>query len=208
MLNNKSLIQQWAIRAIVLYLVFFALNSFVFTSDNALDKWLTRFTAESSGKIAKWAIGDSSKISLDRQSGGATLHYQDNSYVFVGHGCNARDIFFLYIGFLLSIPLGSVHRKLGYLGVGLLLIWLFNVIRVFLLLMVAQHMPAFFDFIHKYLFQVSIYILLLVLWHYYLQPFGSKVTVVEDTAKSDVNKATAAEIVQEYYSELEKSANN
>ncbi len=170
---QEQLIKKWAIRAVVVYVLFFLLNSWVFTTGNKLDQWLTEFTAASSGKLAKWVIPDQNRISLANQTGGATLYYQNNSYVFVGDGCNARDIFFLYIGFLVSIPLGNTHRKLGYLGFGILLIWVFNIVRVFLLLMVANHMPAFFDFIHKYLFQVSIYILLLVLWHYYLLPFGA-----------------------------------
>jgi exosortase/archaeosortase family protein len=104
--------------------------------------------------------------------GGWSVYENGESKVFIGDACNARNIFFLYIGFLVSIPMGTSKRKIQYLVIGLLLIFLFNVIRVFLLFLLAANMPAIFEFTHKYLFQISIYVLLFYLWHRYLTPFS------------------------------------
>jgi len=169
--HNKKigLVKAWAIRAIIAYSFAFVIDTMVLHNENLLDQWLTQATAEFSGKLARFV--NPANISVNSATGGWSVYENGTPRVFIGHACNARNIYFLYIGFLLTIPLGTYRRKLKYLFVGLGLIYLFNVVRVFLLFLIAANMPAFFDFTHKYLFQISIYILLFILWHNYLKKY-------------------------------------
>ena len=169
--HNKKigLVKAWAIRAIIAYALAFVIDTMILHNENLLDQWLTQATAEFSGKLAR--LVNPSNISVNSATGGWSVYENGTPRVFIGHACNARNIYFLYIGFLLTMPLGTYKRKLKYLFVGLGLIYLFNVVRVFLLFLIAANMPGFFEFTHKYLFQISIYILLFILWHNYLKKY-------------------------------------
>ena len=169
--HNKKigLVKAWAIRAIIAYAFAFVIDTVILNNENLLDQWLTQATAEFSGKLARFV--NPANISVNSATGGWSVYENGTPRVFIGHACNARNIYFLYIGFLLTIPLGTYKRKLKYLFVGLGLIYLFNVVRVFLLFLIAANMPGFFEFTHKYLFQISIYILLFILWHNYLKKY-------------------------------------
>jgi len=168
--SNHEIVKKWAIRALVLFVVAFLLDIFLFVEGNGFDNFITSITAELSGGMAKWI--NPTQVSVGPNGGGWSVYEHGESKVFIGDACNARNIFFLYIGFLVLIPMGTLKRKIQYLVIGLLLIFLFNVIRVFLLFLLAANMPAIFEFTHKYLFQISIYVLLFYLWHRYLTPFS------------------------------------
>lgn len=168
--GKHTIVKKWAKRALALFAVAFVLDVFVLVDGNGFDDFLTSITAELSGGMAKWV--NPTQVSVGPNGGGWSVYENGQSKVFIGDACNARNIFFLYIGFLVSIPMGNIPRKLRYLGIGLLLIFIFNVLRVFALFSLAANMPAIFDFTHKYLFQISIYILLFYLWHRYLTPYS------------------------------------
>ena len=167
--QKLGLVKVWAIRAIIAYTFVFLFDTILLHNDNHLDQWLTQVTAELSGNLAR--LVNPATISVNSATSGWSVYENGTPRVFIGHACNARNIYFLYIGFLLTIPLGGYKRKLKYLFIGMMLVYLFNVVRVFLLFLIAANIPVFFDFIHKYLFQLSIYILLFVLWHNYLKKY-------------------------------------
>ncbi len=167
--QKHGLVKVWAIRAIIAYAVAFVFDTIILHNGNLLDQWLTQATAELSGKLAK--LVNPADISVKLGPRGWSFYENGAKRVFIGDSCNARNIYFLYIGFLLTIPLGDYKRKLKYLFVGLVLIFVFNVVRVFLLFLLVANFPLFFDFTHKYLFQISIYILLFFMWHNYLKPY-------------------------------------
>lgn len=164
------MLRVWAIRSIAIALIWFVLDSLTATEIIKLDEWITRKTAQMVGFCTQ--VFGYSGVQISKAFQGYSICGNEDARVFIGHACNARLIYFLYIAFITSVPLGSILRKVKYLLLGILLIYGFNVIRVFGLYCMAQDLPALFRFSHKYLFQVSIYLLLFFLWHNYLKPFS------------------------------------
>jgi len=168
-LDNNAFLRPWLIRSAIALLIGLAVDSFLLTKGNSVDNAITKFTSEVAGNIG--AALSNQVVRNENLGGGYEVTGEGLNRVFVGHSCNARNIVLLYIGFLLTIPKGDKKRKLKFLFGGTLGIISFNIIRIVILFMIAAYMPAFFKFMHKYIFQISIYALLFWLWHLYIKPY-------------------------------------
>ena len=168
-MDNNAFLRPWLIRSAIALLIGLAVDSFLLTKGNPVDNAITKFTSEVAGNIG--AALSNQVVRNENLGGGYEVTGEGLNRVFVGHSCNARNIVLLYIGFLLTIPKGDKKRKLKFLFGGTLGIISFNIIRIVILFMIAAYMPAFFKFMHKYIFQISIYALLFWLWHLYIKPY-------------------------------------
>ena len=168
-MDNNAFLRPWLIRSAIALLIGLAVDSFLLTKGNSVDNAITKFTSEVAGNIG--AALSNQVVRNENLGGGYEVTGEGLNRVFVGHSCNARNIVLLYIGFLLTIPKGDKKRKLKFLFGGTLGIISFNIIRIVILFMIAAYMPAFFKFMHKYIFQISIYALLFWLWHLYIKPY-------------------------------------
>ena len=168
-MDNNAFLRPWLIRSAIALLIGLAVDSFLLTKGNPVDNAITKFTSEVAGNIG--AALSNQVVRNENLGGGYEVTGEGLNRVFVGHSCNARNIVLLYIGFLLTIPKGDKKRKLKFLFGGTLGIISFNIIRIVILFMIAAYMPTFFKFMHKYIFQISIYALLFWLWHLYIKPY-------------------------------------
>jgi exosortase/archaeosortase family protein len=96
------------------------------------------------------------------------LHSADKDGVRIAHPCNAFELYFLYVAFIVAFANVPLLRKWKFAVLGLLALYLFNILRVVLLFYVSGKWPDFFDFMHKYLFQAGAYILMFGLWYWLL----------------------------------------
>jgi len=80
----------------------------------------------------------------------------------------------LYIGFIVAMSGISLRRKLFFGSVGLVMIYFFNALRVVALFLIQGRWPQVFDFMHKYLFQASAYLLIFALWYVFLRKHGNR----------------------------------
>lgn len=89
----------------------------------------------------------------------------DGTYsVSVFEGCNGLAIVNLFISFLVGFWGG--FKKLAWFGiVGIVVIHIANLGRLLLLAQMALTNSKFFHFTHKYLFTLSIYAIVFVLWY-------------------------------------------
>ena len=83
--------------------------------------------------------------------------------VIVGPPCNGLVLYALFAGFVLAYP-GPFGRKLWYIPLGIVLIWLLNVVRVALLALNHEYSPASLDFNHHYTFSFVVYACIFGLW--------------------------------------------
>lgn len=87
--------------------------------------------------------------------------------------CNGLELMILYAGFILCFT-GSIPRKLIYIFLGIIGLYILNVFRCmflgFVLLEHAQH----FDIAHKYFFNTIVYALTFLLWVFYVKGLPSK----------------------------------
>lgn len=89
----------------------------------------------------------------------------DRNRVGISHPCNAFELYSLYLGFVVAITGVQPKRKWVFAPIGVLLIYLFNAARVVGLFLIHGRWPQVFNFMHKYVFQASAYLLIFALWY-------------------------------------------
>jgi exosortase/archaeosortase family protein len=82
--------------------------------------------------------------------------------------CNGLELMILYAGFILCFS-GPWLRKVIYIVVGIIALYIANVIRCGLLGWIGIEYPRHFDFAHKYFFNLVIYSIAFILWVFYVK---------------------------------------
>jgi exosortase/archaeosortase family protein len=166
------IVKQWVKRTVLLLSLGLVLNLVVLKPGNIIDQALTDFSGELSYRVAKALQFDvqieKNAISTHNELG-CKVFCGTNRWVYIGDDCNARNLLFLFVGFILTVPLVTIQRRMKFLLGGLLIIVIANVIRIVLLLLFASELPQILNLMHKYVFQVLMYILLFVLWNRFLK---------------------------------------
>lgn len=87
----------------------------------------------------------------------------------IAHPCNAFELYCLYLGFLVAMSGVGLRRKWLFAIAGIMSIYAFNAMRVVGLFLIQGRWPDVFDFMHKYIFQASAYLLIFGLWYWMLK---------------------------------------
>jgi exosortase/archaeosortase family protein len=83
--------------------------------------------------------------------------------VIVGAPCDGLVLYALLAGFVLAYP-GPARRRLWFIPLGILALWLLNIIRIIALALNHRYSPETFDFDHHYAFNTVAYAALSGLW--------------------------------------------
>ena len=123
-----------------------------------MTKWVTEQTAaiidSYEDKIATGPKADLKSIFIFKDSQAILSVYE---------GCNGLNVMVIFVSFLIAYgKIGT--RMLWFIPLGLVVIHLFNLLRILLLFHVTISMPDFLYFSHKYLFTAFIYVGVLVMW--------------------------------------------
>ena len=164
--NLKQYTDHFLFRSILLVVLFF---SFYYSSMmDKVNTALTRNTANTSGWVINKVLGIPVQVTEVNLGYKWHLHSADKDGVRIAHPCNAFELYFLYVAFIVAFANVPLLRKWKFAVLGLLALYLFNILRVVLLFYVSGKWPDFFDFMHKYLFQAGAYILMFGLWYWLL----------------------------------------
>ena len=93
----------------------------------------------------------------------------------VADGCNALEIYVLYVGFLFAFP-ASFKRVFLFSVLGVILIYLSNVVRLTTLAIMNIGLMNTVDIAHHYLFKMIVYILIFLLWILFTKKNDTKIT--------------------------------
>jgi exosortase family protein XrtF len=104
-------------------------------------------------------------VSTQMNKGGSTvfLNRESNAVLNIYEGCNGVNVFIVFVAFLLAFP-GHTKTKIAFLAIGCCLINISNVIRIVLLYFVSLHYQTYFYFIHKYIFTIVLYAIVVIMW--------------------------------------------
>ncbi|MBC7864741.1 MAG: archaeosortase/exosortase family protein, partial [Bacteroidia bacterium] len=91
--------------------------------------------------------------------------------VWIGYACNALSLFVLFSFFIISFP-GNWLKKLWFIPVGILLVHLLNILRVFALVLIAHHHYDFLSFNHTYTFTILVYAFIFGLWMWWVNKYA------------------------------------
>ncbi len=81
--------------------------------------------------------------------------------------CDGLELMILYAGFILCFS-GGWLRKLLYIIAGIIGLYIINVLRCVMLSYIGMEYPQHFDFAHKYLFNLIVYLFTFLLWVFYV----------------------------------------
>jgi len=166
-------LQWFLLKAVGLYLLWSLVPLFGWDTNSKFNDWLTwniadqsaaimrmlGFHAEASSHliynnaIIKDTIG--TMFNLIRIDGVAMVHIES--------GCNGLVLMAFFLIFIVAYP-GPTAKKLWYIPLGLLLIHLINLARVCLLTYAKFIHDTNFDFNHKYLYSIIVYLCIFGLW--------------------------------------------
>jgi len=104
----------------------------------------------------------------DAEPGGVVDIYLNGEHTLrIASACNGLEIMILYAGFLFCFPNSSLSRRWTFLGIGLALIFLLNIIRCALLVWIFLRYRQYLDFSHHFLFTFIVYTCVFLLWYRY-----------------------------------------
>ncbi len=103
----------------------------------------------------------------------ASLMLDGNVVVNVYEGCNAINVSILFIAFLFAYK-GSFTRTLMFSIIGLISIYLFNLLRVSGLFLVALYFPDHLYLMHKFVFTGVMYAFVFGLWFIWVTKLNHK----------------------------------
>lgn len=169
--NNarNNLIKQFVIRFSIFLGSWLILSElfpqWVMETDNAI----THFITYSSAGLQNILHGTHVTIGSPKMQMPWCLIDNHHQVVRIGGACNGRDLLLFFIVFLWSLPIGTFENKMLFSFIGIISIFIFNILRIYGLFQVALIAPAFFEFLHKYLFQTFMYLDMYILWRWYIK---------------------------------------
>ena len=94
-----------------------------------------------------------------------------STVVNVYEGCNALNVSILFLAFLFAYK-GTMNRTIAFGLLGLIAIYVFNLLRVAALFLVAEYFPDQLYLMHKFVFTGVIYAFVFFLWFLWVKRFA------------------------------------
>lgn len=91
----------------------------------------------------------------------------------VYEGCNGMNVWIIFTGFILAFT-GLSRPALIFWGIGTIIIYWVNQLRILLLFFISLAYPQSLYFFHKYFFTAGIYAVVFVLWYYWMTRYGKR----------------------------------
>ena len=100
------------------------------------------------------------------------IHFNsNNTAIYVNESCSGFKQMWQVVVLFLFFP-GPWKTKLWYIPMGMLAMYLFNIIRIVALSFAMIHWPQQWDFIHMWLLRPVYYLIIFILWVLWVEKFG------------------------------------
>lgn len=162
---NSRLLRRFLLTAAALYLLWFAGYEQWLKTQSHLDETLSLNIANVSA-TALQLVGFGGTVE------GRVVSVAGKPAVVVGDQCNGLVLYALFAGFVLAFPGGSWRRKLPFIGGGIALIYLLNVLRVGALALNHLYSYGTVDFNHHYTFTFVVYACIFLLWVFWVRRYA------------------------------------
>ncbi|PVY38692.1 exosortase X [Pontibacter virosus] len=160
-MREHGIVLRFLIFSLSLCIVWFLVYDFWLS---LLDNWLSL-------KIVHSTVHFLSFIGYNADANGIMVQIDGADTVFVYHACNGMVLMALFTGFIVAFP-GPIIKKLFFIPIGLLLIYILNILRVSALALNAHHFSYTVDFNHKYTFTIIVYAAIFVLWMIWVKRYS------------------------------------
>jgi len=93
----------------------------------------------------------------------ANVVYLDGFAVRIIEECTGVFEVIIFMAAVLAFPTTWAKRAIG-LGMGIPLLYLFNVLRILVLMVVGRYQPSIFEFMHIYFWQATLILMITSVW--------------------------------------------
>ena len=154
-------IRPFIIRAAILIIVWELLYNFVLRPSGIPDDQLTRIVQVGAMKLLSLFytnIGEDENVIILNGSRAVSIARQ----------CNGLELIVLYLGFIFCLP-SNPKRMILFGIIGVLVIYILNIIRTALLAAMYEINHSMTDFAHHYVFKIIIYAVVFLGWVLYMK---------------------------------------
>lgn len=163
-IDKNSLLKGFGIKAAVTFIVWLILYYGFIIPDGRLNHFLT-------GTVIRGTTIGLSIFGYETKGADSMVYIDGQPVVLVADACNGLELFALYVGFLLCFP-GKWKYKFIFIPVGIILIYMINVLREVTLALNYKFFQETFDFNHKYTYVFIVYIFVFAIWRYWLNHYS------------------------------------
>ncbi|MBS1543395.1 MAG: exosortase family protein XrtF [Bacteroidetes bacterium] len=159
------------------YLILNALYGWWVESQYPKADSMTVAVARQCAATLRWSGYDAQISELPAQPS-VHLMNPERTVLNVFEGCNGLNVMIVFVSFILATA--KRWKVAAIFGVaGIMVIHLFNILRINLLYWLSMSTPNLFHYFHKYLFTATIYGVVFLLWAYWMTKLNGS-----DTGKS------------------------
>ncbi len=161
---NKKL-TSFFIRLFIVFSVWFVCYNLILKPPRVIDRPLTNYLTAAAVKCINIFYPSSAQVSWEESKVKRCADmFKEGKLVFqIYDVCNGIDLMFIYVGVLFLLPF-PVKRKLWFSAAGIVVIALFNVVRICSLYFIYIYQRSAFDFSHHYLFTLLMYVVIFFGW--------------------------------------------
>ena len=137
--------------------------------DTAADT-VTQAVAQNSEKVVSWFFMRIQAESVINEPF-VRMYFQNQYIVRIVEGCNGISVIILFISFIVAFS-GSLKNTLFFIFGGTILIYILNVLRIALLIVLMYYFPEIKHLLHGVLFPAIIYGTVFILWVIWVNKFS------------------------------------
>ena len=161
-LNTPLVARKFLVRG-GLFLILWQLISIFYLQPNRIfDGTITNFTTATIVKVLR-SIYATGSFTYEASSHDARVFYNGRSVFRMADGCNALSVFVDFAIFIIVYPI-NVARKVNFVVLGAISIFLINVLRCVLLAILYISHNTSVNVMHHYVFSTIVYAFVLFLW--------------------------------------------
>lgn len=127
----------------------------------AVDPVTAWVTQQTSGLLT--LCGWDTQVVEQSKKATANILYEGKAILAVFEGCNGLNVMIIFLAFLFAFG-PYTKQMIWFIPLGIVLIHIFNLGRVFLLFLVSIQMPKLLYVTHKYFFTAALYIVIFIMW--------------------------------------------
>jgi exosortase family protein XrtF len=110
-------------------------------------------------------------VSKNLSSSWMDVWYNKKHMTRIIEGCNAVSVIILFVSFVVAFS-GKLKPTFFFILFGIFLIYILNVIRIALLVVLKYNFPEYAHFLHGVFFPLVIYGLVFALWFFWINKFS------------------------------------
>ncbi len=154
-------IRPFLLRAAILIVAWELLYNFILKPSGIPDDQLTRIVQVGAMKLLSFFYTD---VGEDEN----VIILNGSRAVSIARQCNGLELIVLYMGFIFCLP-SSPKRMILFGAIGVLVIYILNIIRTAILAVMYDINHSMTDFAHHYVFKIIIYAVVFLGWVLYMK---------------------------------------